>query len=243
MTFTYLITGASRSLGLGYARALLAARPDARIVAAARSPDTAEGLAQLLKEYGKDKVHLLKLDVEDKAGVEAAVKKLESSGFLGKGGLDALINNAGVAAGGTSSPSQVTRDDILGNLNTNLFGVINVTSAFLPLLQKGEGKQIFGLSSICASIQDWGGNTSTTAYSISKVALNMYLKKLSVELEPAGFTVVMFHPGYVQTDMNKGHGQLTTKEATESATKNVFLAVSKKDNGAFVQWEGKPMPW
>ncbi|GAA5891979.1 hypothetical protein JCM6882_007427 [Rhodosporidiobolus microsporus] len=241
MTFTYLITGASRSLGLGYARELLAARPDARIVAAARDPTKADGLVQLLKEHGKEKVYLLKLDVEDQASVGSAVKELESSGFLESGGLDALVNNAGVSLHHDLPPSRITRDSVLANFGPNFFGVINVNTAFLPLLKQGKGKQIFALSSVCASIAVWGENDTTTSYSISKVALNMYLKKLSVELKPENFTVVLFHPGYVKTDMNSGAGDITTKEATESAAKHVFLA--SHDNGAFVNWKGEPMPW
>ncbi|GAA5845376.1 hypothetical protein JCM11251_005648 [Rhodosporidiobolus azoricus] len=241
MTFTYLITGASRSLGLGYATELLTQRPDAKIVAAARNPDKADGLQKLVEKYGKDKVYLLKLDVENQASVESAAKELESSGFLENGGLDALINNAGVALHHDLNPSQITRDSVLANFGTNFFGVINVNTGFLPLLRKGKGREIYALSSVCGSIAAWGQNTTTTSYSISKVALNMYLNKLAAELKDDGFKVTMFHPGYVKTDMNSGAGEITTKEATELATKHVFL--QDHPSGAFVNWKGEKMPW
>ncbi|GAA5845380.1 hypothetical protein JCM11251_005650 [Rhodosporidiobolus azoricus] len=195
MGFTYLITGASRSLGLAYAAQLLRARPDARIVATARNPNKSEGLEELLKKHGSGKVFPLRMDVADEASVASAAEQLEASGFLENGSLDSLVLNAGIAVDGQTKPSQLKPQNVLETFDTNLFGAMRTTSAFLPTLRKGQGKQILGLSSVCASIEEWGGNTSTPAYSLSKVALNMYLRKLSVELQSEGFTVVMFHPG------------------------------------------------
>ncbi|BGP20419.1 hypothetical protein JCM10213_001572 [Rhodosporidiobolus nylandii] len=250
---TILITGAcraSRSLGLGYAKQLLASSPAVKIIAAARNPDKAAELVALSQEKGNEgRVYLLKLDVESEESAKAAAEELEKSGFLGpNGGLDALINNAGVCEHRDLEPTQLTKDVILANLGPNLFGVLTVTSAFLPLLRKGKGKQIFGVSSICGSL---GGGYSdlsqNPAYCISKAAVNMYLRKLSRELAGEGFTVVMFHPGYVRTDMNlengKQAGELTTEEAAKLATDNVFNKASPKDNGSFVQYDGQPMLW
>lgn len=105
--FTYLITGASRSLGLGYTRQLLQSGKHVRVVAGARSPSSAEDLQKLRKEVGEDRLYILKLDVEDSAQVANSVKELESSGFLKDGALDCLINNAGVARAHSKNPSQV----------------------------------------------------------------------------------------------------------------------------------------
>ncbi|POY74993.1 hypothetical protein BMF94_1969 [Rhodotorula taiwanensis] len=242
--FTYLITGASRSLGLGYTRQLLQSGKHVRVVAGARSPSSAEDLQKLRKEVGEDRLYILKLDVEDSAQVANSVKELESSGFLKDGALDCLINNAGVARAHSKNPSQVTPEDVMDNLQTNLFGVIHVTSSFLPLLKKGKGKQIFGVSSTCGSIGGpFGENQSATAYCISKAALNMYSRKLSRELEKDGFTVVVFHPGYVKTDMNSGQGDLTTEEAVRLATENIFLKLGQEENGSFWRYDGERMPW
>ncbi|TNY21589.1 dehydrogenase [Rhodotorula diobovata] len=242
-TFTYLITGASRSLGLGYTRALLAARPEARVVAAARNPSSAPDLQALAKEdANKDRVYLLQLDVEDKEQVAKAAKELEASGFL-QNGLDALIHNAGVALNHQVKPSQLEPEHVLDNLNVNVFGVLNVNKAFLPLLGKGKGKQVFSLSSVCASLEQWGNNVMTPAYSVSKAALNMWMSKLAAELGPKGYTVIMFHPGYVQTDMNQSKGDITTEEAADLAVKNVFLAAKPELNGAFLRYSGEKMPW
>ncbi|GAA6042189.1 hypothetical protein JCM8097_005005 [Rhodosporidiobolus ruineniae] len=251
MTYTYLITGASRSLGLGYARALLASRPEVRVVAAARNPSSASGLQALAnEEANKGRVYLLPLDVVDKENVKKAVKELEESGFLENGGIDALVNNAGVANHQpkpseilTVPPPAVSMGTSSPTLTSTSGGVLNVTKNFLPLLRKGKGKQIFSLSSTCGSITEFGGNTFATSYCMTKVALNMYKKKLSTELESEGFTVIMFHPGYVKTDMNDGNGEITTEEAVEQALKNVFLKVKPEDNGSFLRYSGGVMPW
>ncbi|GAA6015987.1 hypothetical protein JCM10207_006829 [Rhodosporidiobolus poonsookiae] len=243
---TYLITGASRSLGLGYARALLASSPEVKVVAAARNPDKADQLKALAAEKANDgRVYLLKLDVENAEAVKAAAKELEGSGFLPEGRLDTLINNAGVNEALSASASTLTPDNVLANLNTNLFGVINVTTAFLPLLRKEGGlKQVIGISSMCGSLSgEFGKTPAIPAYCISKVAVNMYLRKLSRELDSEGFTVLMLHPGYVKTDMNKGEGEITTEEATTTAVNKVFLALKQEDNGKFLRWNGETEPW
>jgi NAD(P)-dependent dehydrogenase (short-subunit alcohol dehydrogenase family) len=105
-SFTYLVTGASRGLGLGYTRQLLHSGDRVRVVAGARNPSSADDLQALRKEAGDDRLYILKLDVENPESVAAAVKELEASGFLKNGPLDCLINNAGVARGHFDSPSQ-----------------------------------------------------------------------------------------------------------------------------------------
>ncbi|GAA5912322.1 SDR family oxidoreductase [Sporobolomyces salmoneus] len=242
MPSTYLITGSSRSLGLGYTRELLEAGH--RVVAAVRNPDKAEQLDSLKQRHG-DKLYLVKCDVTDVQSTKDAAETLEKSGFLSEGGLDAVLANAGVLGGGWNKSSEFSEEDLSYNLKTNLYGVINTVNAFLPLLKKGQGKQIFVTSSVLGSIGGpYGGMPAASAYAISKAAVNMYTVKLATELADEGFTVVPFHPGYVKTDMNSdGGGELEPEEACRLATKNVFLAATKKDNGRFMVYDGSEMPW
>ncbi|GAA5850974.1 hypothetical protein JCM3766R1_003963 [Sporobolomyces carnicolor] len=244
MPSTYLITGSSRSLGLGYARELLKAGH--RVVAAVRNPDKAEQLEPVKKEFG-DNLYVLKCDVTDAQSTQEAAKALEQSGFLSEGKeLDAVLANAGVLGGGWKPSSQFSKDDLDYNLGTNLYGVVNTVNAFLPLLKKGNGKQIFVTSSVLGSIGGpLGQMPVASAYSISKAAVNMYTVKLARELAEEGFTVVPFHPGYVKTDMNAGDGggDLETEEACQLATKNVFLAATKSDNARFMVFDGSELPW
>ncbi|GAA5970774.1 hypothetical protein JCM3765_006304, partial [Sporobolomyces pararoseus] len=215
---TYLITGSSRSLGLGYTRELLKAGH--RVIAAVRNPSNAEQLSPLSKEFGDSKLYLLKCDVTDSKSTQEAAETLEKSGFISESGLDCVIANAGVLGGGWKSSSQFSEEDLTYNLKTNLYGVINTINAFLPILKKGKGKQIFVTSSTLGSIGGPLGQTPVaSAYSISKTAVNMYIVKLARELAEEGFTCVPFHPGYVKTDMNAadGGGDLETEEACQLA--------------------------
>ncbi|CEQ41499.1 SPOSA6832_03231 [Sporobolomyces salmonicolor] len=223
-SFTYLITGASRSLGLGYARSLLAASPKHKVVAAVRTPAKADALNALAKEY-EGRVLVIAVDVDSEDSVKAAAKELEGNPFV-KDGLDSLL--ASIEA-------------LEANLRTNLYGAAHTITHFLPLLQKGKGKQIFVTSSIVGSL---GGPVSqvpgAVTYSISKAAVNMLTVKWARELGPEGFTVIPFHPGYVRTDMNSdGGGDIDADEAT----KNIFLKATPADNARFMVYDGSEMPW
>ncbi|BGP49787.1 hypothetical protein JCM10450v2_005692 [Rhodotorula kratochvilovae] len=246
-TYTYFITGASRGLGLGYARTLLESRPDARVVAGVRNPANSPLLDELAAlPANKDRLHVVQFDVDSEESVAKAAEQLKSDSFLEGGAIDALIVNAGVFVGGHNPPSKFSFDDYRANFKTNVEGAILTVQALLPFVRKGKGKQIFFVSSMVAS---FGGVYSETpagvAYSMSKAALNMYGLKLARELGPEGFTCTLFHPGYVQTDMNKfdNGGNITTKEAVSLATKNVFLPAVPSWNGRFMDYEGKDMAW
>lgn len=125
----------------------------------------------------------------------------------GGGGIDILINNAGVLEGGWINAIKGTITQLQINIQTNLYGVISTTQTFLPLLLKGDQKKIFTLSSLSGSIGGILSESSfATPYCVSKAALNMWLVKLSRDLIGEGFTVIPIHPGYVKTDMNGGSG-------------------------------------
>ncbi|GAA5912311.1 uncharacterized protein JCM6883_003320 [Sporobolomyces salmoneus] len=245
-TTTYLITGSSRSLGLGYLRQLLISSPSIRVIAAVRDPSNASQLDAAVSEFGKDRVYVLRCDVTDPKSTQEAARTLESSGFLMDGVLDALLANAGVLGGGMKTASH-DEEDLTYCLSANLYGVINTVNAFLPFLRKGSKKQIFVTSSIVGRIgvdSPLAQAPYAAAYAISKGAVNMYTTKLAKELADDVFTVIPFHPGYVKTDMNGNvNGDLETDEATESATKNIFLRVTKEDNGKFLDWDGKELAW
>ncbi|KAK4699936.1 hypothetical protein P7C70_g6318, partial [Phenoliferia sp. Uapishka_3] len=241
MTTTYLITGASRGLGLEFARQLLASSPNNVVIAAARNPSTATELQALVKA-NPGRIESVKLDVSDEQSVEAGVAEVAKS-TLGKGGIDVLINNAGVLTAGWKSATQTfvsfvesatahqlkyprfskprSLADLQKDLQTNLFGVISITHALLPLLREGSQKKIWTVSSLCGSL---GGSLSdgpaAAMYSVSKAAVNMYLVKLARELDEEKFTVIAFHPGYVTTDMNggtSGPAEISREESVEKS--------------------------
>ncbi|GAA5859176.1 hypothetical protein JCM8547_008903 [Rhodosporidiobolus lusitaniae] len=243
--FTYLITGANRGLGFEYAKALLASSPSVRIVAGTRNPSTSDDLQALASaKENEARVHIIKLDVTDPESVKEAVKVLENSGFLDKeggAGIDSLVLSAGVA-NHYGLPSETTPAQVQSNLEVNLYGNLRMVEAFLSLVRKSKGKQIIAVSSTAGSIGVHGEMTDMTSYAISKTALNMYMRKLSRELEPEGFTVVM-----VRTGMNlvsgEQLGQYEPAEAAQLAVENVFLKITRADNGLYTSLDGSGRPW
>ncbi|GAA5990277.1 hypothetical protein JCM10908_005908 [Rhodotorula pacifica] len=244
---TYFISGASRGLGLGYTRELLASSPQVRIVAGVRNPSNAQQLHDLAAEpANKGRLEVIAWDVDHEDKVREAASELEKSEFVKESGLDTIIVNAGVFVGGHKPPAEMSIDDLRSNFRTNVEGAIFTVQYLRPLLERGKAKEIFFISSIVASAQGFYSQfAGGVSYSMSKAALNMYGIKLARELGEKGYTVLLIHPGYVKTDMNKfdGGGDLTPDEAASLATKNVFLAATPEWNGRYLDYEGKTVPW
>lgn len=181
-------TGASRSLGLGYVEKLLASSPSVKVVAGARNPSNAAQLDALAsKPENKGRVLVVAFDVDSEDSVRSAADKLKTEPFLDGGALDAVVVNAGVFVGGHKPPSEMcvgatpprrtqltplrgsrTMDDVRANFRTNVEGAIYTVRYLLPLLERGKGKQIFFISSIVASFQEFystmaGGVSCTCA--------------------------------------------------------------------------------
>ncbi|KDE06398.1 hypothetical protein MVLG_03304 [Microbotryum lychnidis-dioicae p1A1 Lamole] len=242
MPTSYLITGASRGLGFETTRQLLTTSESNVVFAAARDPRSSKALQALAEEY-KPRLHLVTLDTTSQVSVDAAVAQVTK--ILGDQGLDALLNNAGVFSGGPTTFSTADKDSLIADISTNLYGVIYTTQGFLPLLRKGQKKQIFVTSSIMGSMGDDLGKTAYAInYSVSKAAVNMWTLKVANELGPDGFTVVPFHPGYVKTDMNGGTGgEITPQVSVEKTLKNIILKVKPEDNGKFLSYDGRQLKW
>ncbi|GAA6020067.1 hypothetical protein JCM10207_006775 [Rhodosporidiobolus poonsookiae] len=243
--FTYLITGASRGLGLGYTAGLLASSPSIRVVATARTPDSAAELQKLAEDSANEGRLLVKqLDVSSHESIKALAAELETHPFL-RDGLDCLVNNAGIAVDREFKTNIVTADDseLPLILETNLYGAIRTTNAFLPLLRRGRGKQVLMVSSTVGSFESFIKSPLMPMYAISKTALNQAMVKYAYLLGEEGFTVLAFSPGYVKTDFVPGGGDLTVQEAVNFAVKNVFQKAGPELNGKFIDYDGKMLAW
>ncbi|GIH12816.1 oxidoreductase [Rugosimonospora africana] len=185
MSKIWLITGSSRGLGWELARAALD-RGD-RVVATARSPEQLDGL---VREYG-DRIRAIALDVTDAAAARAAVQ-IAVDEF---GGLDVVANNAGYA---NSSPiEQTPDDDFRAQIETNLFGVVNVTRAALPVLRHQRSGHFLQFSSIGGRV---GGTPGLAAYQSAKFAVEGFSEVLNSEVKPFGVKVTLVEPGAFRTD-------------------------------------------
>ncbi len=185
MVKTWLITGSSRGFGWELAKAVLADGDN--VVATARRP---EQLDDLVRQYGA-RVRTCALDVTDAAAARAAVE-LAVEAF---GSLDVVVNNAGYAiyAAIEDMPDDVFRAQI----ETNLFGLVNVTKAALPVLRKQRAGHFIQFSSIGGRV---GGTPGLSAYQAAKFAVEGFSEVLNNEVKPLGIKVTIVEPSAFRTD-------------------------------------------
>ncbi|MET8763550.1 SDR family NAD(P)-dependent oxidoreductase [Lentzea sp. NPDC004782] len=184
MTKIWFITGAGRGFGKEFARAALG-RGD-KVAATARKLGDVD---DLVEEFG-DAVLPLQLDVTDRAGVFAAA---EQAG-VHFGRLDVVVNNAGYGLFGAIE--EITEQQLRDQLEVNLFGVLHVTQAVLPLLRKQGSGHIVQISTVggVAAFPNLGG------YHASKWALEGLSESLAQEVAPFGIKVTLVEPGGFATD-------------------------------------------
>ena len=207
---TTLITGSNKGLGYEAARQLIAAGHT--VYAGARDAELGRRAAGQL---GARFVHL---DVTDDASVAAAAKVIEADG-----GLDVLVNNAGVEGrtpgNGVIGVADETAEHMAALFDTNVFGMVRVLHAFLPLLQRSAAPVVVNLSSGLSKTADLanpGGPVHFypgVAYPASKTAVNA----LTVQYAKAfpGMKINAVDPGYTATDLNGGTGTQTVGEGAE----------------------------
>jgi NAD(P)-dependent dehydrogenase (short-subunit alcohol dehydrogenase family) len=184
MSKIWLITGSSRGLGRELAEAVLAAGH--QLVATARKP---EQLDDLVERYG-DRVRAVPLDVTDPAAARAAVQHTVDA----FGRLDILVNNAGYAD--IASIEDFTEEDFRAQIDTNFYGVFNVTRAALPVLrQQGRG-HIVQISSVGGRL----GMPGLGAYQAAKWAVGGFSEVLAKEVAHLGIAVTVIEPGGLRTN-------------------------------------------
>ncbi len=230
-----LVTGANKGLGYEIAARLVA--DGMTVLAGARDPSRGAAAASRLGA-----VHV-PLDVTDPASVAAAAKWIERE----YGRLDILVNNAGILLERGQLPSESDVDLMRRTYETNVFGVVTVTNALLPLLRKAPAARIVNMSS------GLGSMTLTTdlahpyaqrpllAYNSSKAALNAVTVSYANELRGTRIKVNAADPGYCATDLNGHSGPRTAAQGANAA---VTLATLPDDGptGAFHDETG-PVPW
>lgn len=179
----WFITGASRGLGLAIAKAALEAGND--VVATARDKSKIE------EQFGNNSDVLpLSLDVTDKESVESAVR--EAVGRFG--GIDVLVNNAGYGLLGWFE--DMTDEQIRSQYETNVFGVMNVTRAVLPVMRGRKSGHIFTITSVSGIFSVAGG----AVYASSKFAVEGLMEGLAQEVKPLGINCTIIEPGFFKTD-------------------------------------------
>jgi NAD(P)-dependent dehydrogenase (short-subunit alcohol dehydrogenase family) len=216
MAQVWLITGSSRGLGRALAEAVLAAGH--KLVATARNPAQ---LADLVERHG-DQVRTLALDVTDPhaAGdaIEAAVE--------GFGRLDVLVNNAGY--GNIGSIEDTRLEEIRAQIETNLYGVINVTKAAIPVLRKQGSGHIIQVSSIAGRV----GAMGRAPYSAAKWGVEGFSEALAKETAPLGIKVTIIEPGGFRTDFAGSSTTINEGRPEYDSTVGAAARFQRDYNGA-----------
>jgi NAD(P)-dependent dehydrogenase (short-subunit alcohol dehydrogenase family) len=242
-----LVTGANKGIGLQIAKDLVS--NGFTVLIGSRQLENGETAA---KSIGPDAV-ALQLDVTNQASITSAAERI-SKEF---GRLDVLVNNAGIAYGGKPGAkfeevvqsgfmTATAIDEVRAIFETNVFGVIAVTQAMLPLLREAPAGRIVNVSSSLGSL----GLTSDPSnaygpmygtYSASKTALNAVTIKFALELASTNIKVNAACPGYTATDLNNFQGPRTVEQG---AREPVRLALLSPDGptGTFSNEDG-PLPW
>jgi len=230
---TALITGANK--GIGYQTARLLGGRGMTVLAAARDAGRGREAERALRDGGAD-ARFVQLDVTDETSVTSAAKVVEAE----FGVLDILVNNAGIARGdGAGKPSQTTLPTLREVYETNVFGVVAVTNAMLPLLLRSPAGRIVNVSSEVGSITsmtDPDGPMAMMAsvpYPSSKTALNMVTAMYAKELRDTPVKVNAANPGYCATDLNGNRGFRTSEQGAEVS---VHLATLPADGPSGVLW-------
>ncbi len=226
-----LVTGANKGIGLETARQFGAR--GFTVLAGARDSERGLEAERALRANGAD-ARFVPLDVTGDASVRGAADWIERE----YGRLDILVNNAGIALG--NPPSETDLAVMHKVYEVNVFGVIRVTNAMLPLLRRAPAARIVNVSSEVGSISAQTDPASplaripaSLAYPSSKSALNMITAMYARELRDTPIKVNAANPGYTKTDLNRNSG---FRSVTEGAEASVYLATLPADGPSGILW-------
>lgn len=224
-----LITGANRGIGLEFTRQY--AEAGWKVIACCRDLKQAADLQELADTYPDIKAY--PLDVADFAAIEALAADLKGVK------IDVLINNAGVYP--HSDLNHADPEQWLHAFKVNSMAPFKMAAAFTPHIAASQLKKLVTLSSKMGSLDD---NTSggSYIYRTSKVAANMVMKSLAIDLQVFGISVVVLHPGWVQTEMG-GPGALIDTRASVSGLRKVIEQLNLDNTGRFIAYDGKVINW
>ena len=238
---TVLITGSNRGIGLEFARQYAEKGWD--VIATSRSPANDDELQALAAQY--DNLRIEALDVSDHGQIDALAKKLEGTP------IDVLLNNAGILGGGreVQTIGNIDFESMEEVYRTNAIGPMKMAEAFLEHVAASDQKKIAVITSGTASLTNVVDSPFYQAlylYRMSKTAINMGYRALSVELAPRGIWVGILAPGIVQTRLLRkaGYGDMgmTTEDSVTGVIRNIEN-LGPETTGQYIIYTGDTVPW
>lgn len=243
---TALITGANKSIGFEAARQLL--QQGVFVYLGSRNLESGLQAVAKLNAEGFTEVEAIELDVTNDQSVAAARKTIGEKTAV----LDILINNAGINGGLPQTALNASIQQFRDVYETNVFGVVSVTQAFMDLLQKSAEPRIVNVSSSQGSLTLHSDpnykyyHHKGAVYLSSKSALNMYTVVLAYELRDTPFKVNAICPGFTKTDFNNNRGTGTVEDAGKRVVKYALIG-PEGPTGKFFSEEANPetgeVPW
>jgi NAD(P)-dependent dehydrogenase (short-subunit alcohol dehydrogenase family) len=237
-----LVTGANKGIGFAAAREL--AQAGHTVLLGSRDPERGSAAAAELAEQGRD-VRFVRLDVTDPETIAAAADLIEAEYRR----LDILINNAGISRDRPHPPTELPVAALREIYETNVFGVVAVTNAMLPLLRKSPAGYIGNVSSGLGTVAFLTDPNSPLwqyanllGYNSSKAALNAITLIYANTLREAGIKVNALSPGFCATDLNNHTGHLTAAEGGAHITRQVIMP-GDGPTGVFLNENGGTYPW
>ena len=230
---TTLITGANRGIGLEFARQY--AEDGWHILACCRHPDKSNALKELAAQY-PELIKIHPLDVADHAQIECLTHTLS------KESIDLLINNAGInPVSDASGFGHTDYAEWMSAFSINTMAPLKMAETFARQIASSKQKTIITITSLMGSIAD-NSSGGSYLYRTSKVAANMLVKSLAIDLRQQGIIAVALHPGWVKTDMGGPNAMIS---ATQSVTgmRQVISSLTVAGSGKFFDYDGNVLPW
>jgi NAD(P)-dependent dehydrogenase (short-subunit alcohol dehydrogenase family) len=244
-----LVTGANQGVGLQLAKELVA--NGVTVLVGSRNAERGEAAAQSIGEGAI----AIQIDVTDAASIAAAAERIRTE----FGRLDLLVNNAGISNTRTSAvsiaelmanskASNAPLDEVRAIWETNVFGVLAVYQAMLPLLRLGSDARIVNVSSGVGSLAlnadpafPYRG-VFGPGYAASKTALNAVTLAMMIELEGTGIKVNLVSPGFTSTALNNFEGTESLEDGSREVVRVALLGPDGPSN-TFTGWENSTIPW
>lgn len=223
---TILITGAGRGIGFELARQSLA--KGWRVFGSVRSEDAAARLTEALSD-----ITPLIFDVADGAAVDKAAVSIDEP-------IDVLVNNAGVIGPSRQSTLDMDFHGFETTLAINTIAPLRVAQAFLPLVRKSKAGRIVTITSQMGRLSSTASDR--IAYRASKAAVNKVFQGLASDLRREDISVLLVHPGWVQTDMGGQSASITP----EDSASGILALIDRMDmsmSGHFIDWDGVERGW